>query len=139
MTIKYTEIEDAFSFVSSAPPCENAAYLNRQTGETYFESGMGDSDELPDDIDDGEKYIEIPHKFDLDLGNELAHDFAAVRLPADLNAVNDIFSNRKGAFSRFKRLLENRNKLEEWYQYEQQRTEQALREWCKDNNIELDD
>ena len=47
----YSTIESAFMFVSSAPPCEHYAVVNRITGETFFTSDYtGDSD-YPDDVD----------------------------------------------------------------------------------------
>jgi hypothetical protein len=37
---------------------------------------VDDLDELPDDIDDDEKYFQIPHKRELDLGKPLVLVFA---------------------------------------------------------------
>ncbi len=34
--MKYSDIEDAFLFVSMAPLHEHYAYLNKETGETYY-------------------------------------------------------------------------------------------------------
>ncbi len=48
--MKYSDIENAFMFVSMSPPDEHYAYLNKKTGETYYVSTLGDSDELPDDL-----------------------------------------------------------------------------------------
>ena len=45
---------------------------------------------------------------------------------------------RKGAYSNYKALLERRGLLDEWYDIENSREEQALRRWCKENEIELD-
>jgi hypothetical protein len=68
--MKYSVIEDAFMFVSMSPPDEHYAYLNKETSETYYVSTLGDSDELPVDLDENEKYISIPHKNELDLGRK---------------------------------------------------------------------
>ena len=57
--MKYSDIEDAFLFVSMSPPHEHYAYLNKETGESYYVSALGDSDELPDDLDENEKYISL--------------------------------------------------------------------------------
>jgi hypothetical protein len=37
---------------------------------------------------------------------------------------------RSGAYSSYKTLLERRGLLEEWYDIEDSREEQALRKWC---------
>lgn len=58
--MNYSDIEDAFFFVSSVPPFEHSAYLNKETGEFYYVSALGDSDELPGDFEESDKYISIP-------------------------------------------------------------------------------
>ncbi|MEJ2697580.1 MAG: hypothetical protein P8013_13155 [Candidatus Sulfobium sp.] len=134
----YSHIEDAFMFVSMSPPEENFAYLNRETGETYFVSTLGDSDELPEDFEENDKYMSIPHKNDLDLGRKLVFQFISVNLPDEIRRVQEIFG-RKGAYARYKDLLESKGRLEDWYEFEDKATEKALREWCGDNGVELED
>lgn len=99
---------------------------------------MGDSDELPEDIDDPDKYITIPHKNELDLGKALVIKFTSEYLPEELDRVYLIF-RRKGAYSRYKDLLERKGVLENWYEYENKRQNEALKEWCRENNIEIKD
>jgi hypothetical protein len=50
--MKFQDIEHAFMFVSMAPKFANSAILSKETGEIYYVSEFGDSDELPDDVDD---------------------------------------------------------------------------------------
>jgi len=45
--MKYSDIEDAFLFVSMSPPEEHYAYLNKETGETFYVSTMGDTMNCP--------------------------------------------------------------------------------------------
>ena len=136
--MKFDDIEMAFMYVSSNQPFMNSAYISKQTGEVYYASELGDSDELPDDIDDASIYVSIPHKNDLDLGKNLVLDFVSEFLPADFDEVSDIFS-RKEAYSRFKQLLDRRGKLDDWYSYENESQKTALLDWCNDNNILLTD
>jgi len=136
--MKLDEIEDAFFYVSSAPNFTNSALLSKETGKIFYISGMGDSDDLPEDIEESDEYIEIPHKNDLDLGNRLVMDFATEQCPELLEKVHAIFK-RKGAYSRYKELLDSKGLLEKWYDYESQHTKEALRQWCADNGIELTD
>ena len=137
MNMKYPDVENAYMFVSMSPPDEHYAYLNKETGETYYVSTLGDSDELPDDLEENEKYISIPHKNDFNLGRDLVFDFISQNLPAEYEQVRRMFS-KKGAYARLKELLEAKGQLEAWYDFENKATEEALRGWCKENDISLD-
>jgi hypothetical protein len=123
--MKYSNVEDAFMFVSMSPPEEHYAYLNKETGETYYVSSMGDSAELPADLDENDKYFSIPHKNDLNLGRTLVFDFISANLPDEYDRVRLIFS-KKGAYARLKELLESKRQLEGWYEFEKKATEEAL-------------
>jgi hypothetical protein len=95
-------------------------------------------DELPDDIDDSDKYIQIPDKRELELGKPLALNFAREFLPDDVGYVEQIF-RRRGAYARFKDLLQRRDALDQWYDFEANAQERALRMWCDLNSIEVGD
>jgi hypothetical protein len=136
MAISFDDIETAFTFVSMDQQYIHNAYLYKTTGEMYFTSEFGDSDELPDDIDDPEKYISIPHQNDLDLGRNLVFVFVSEYRPEQLGMVHAIFRN-KGAYSRYKAFLVEEELLEQWYQYEQKHQKAALLKWCKENGIEI--
>ena len=143
MPISFKDILEAFEFVGmSGSLGENLAFLCRRTSKIYWHSEFSDVaelyDELPDDIDDEQKYIAIPHKRDLDLGKPLALDFARECLPDDFDEVRYTFS-RKGAYRKFRALLIRRNALDRWYEFESKATERALRNWCDLNSIRLVD
>jgi hypothetical protein len=91
---------------------------------------------LPDDVD-SDRYIAVPHKNDLDLGKRLVLKFAAEFLADEYDYVRQIFS-RRGAYARFKDLLDRHGKLQQWHDYEDRAKKEALREWCQDNEIEID-
>jgi hypothetical protein len=135
---KFNEVLDAFEFVSFGPPMEHAAYLSKEDGTIYWHSEFGaDFDELPPDVDDEGKYLSIPHKNDLGLGKRLAIKFAEEFLTDDIRKVREIFS-RRGAYARFKDLLEHRGVLNRWYEFEASAQKEALLEWCRDNGVEVD-
>ena len=138
MKIKFDEIENAFLYVSMTPMFGNQAITSKETGEIFYISEMGDSDDLPDDIDESDDYIEIPHKNDLDLGKNLVFRFVSEYLPEEYNRVAQIF-RREGAYSRYKNLLERKGLLDQWHKFENDAQSKALREWCKENNIDLID
>jgi len=134
--VDFKEIEEAFLFVSSAPESEHQAFLNKETGKIYWQSEMvEDFDELPEDIED-DKYIAIPHKKELGLGKSLALDFAWKHLPDQVEEIEAIF-RKKGAYARFKALLERKGALEKWYEFESGAEDEALRQWCAENGIEI--
>ena len=138
MPTSFQDIRDAFELVGMGGLGEHQAFLCRRTGKIYWHSEFSDmdelNDELPDDIEDDEKYIAIPDKRELDLGKPLVLDFAAEFMPDDFDEVRRIF-DRKGAYRKFRALLERRGAVERWYDFESKATEQALREWCELNNI----
>ena len=137
MAVTFKDIEYAFDFVNFGQPGEHEAYLNIHTGETYWYSEFGDNEEeLPEDIDDENKYIALPDKNDLDLGKRLVLSFAYEYLPEEAEKIEAIF-HHKGAYSKFKSILERRDIIDSWYDYENTAQENALREWCKLNGITI--
>ena len=136
MAPNFQDILEAFEFVNFGSMDEHQAFLDKETGKVYYHSEFGDDEEeLPEDIN-GAKYIVIPHKNDLDLGKKLVLDFAHEYLPDEVAMIHAMF-NRKGAYSRYKDLLEHRGMLEKWYEYELEKQEKALREWCQSSSIEI--
>ena len=97
---------------------------------------MYDSDELPEDIDDPDKYITIPHQNDLDLGKSLVFEFAAKYLPEEIDLIDFIFHHR-GAYSRYKDLLDRKGCLDKWHKFEDERRKTALKQWCLEENIQF--
>jgi len=138
MPIKFSDIEDAFFFVSMGEMYMNSAILCIKTGQIFYISDFGDSDELPEDIDDDtDKYIEIPHKNELDLGKPLVLEFLIMYLPDSVEKVNSFF-RKKGAYSKFKDLIDAKGLLDKWYAFEEEEQNKALREWCQDNDINFE-
>ncbi|MBN2267383.1 MAG: hypothetical protein JW725_03530 [Candidatus Babeliaceae bacterium] len=135
MATTFDEIENSFMFVSMDQPYMHNAYLCKETGQIFYTSEMGDSDELPEDIYET-KYISIPHKNDLDLGKNLVIEFISEFLPNDLDRVYSIFRHR-GAYSRYKDFLSEKGLLDKWYNFEDERQKAALKDWCVENGIEI--
>ncbi|KJC58456.1 hypothetical protein UP10_23675 [Bradyrhizobium sp. LTSPM299] len=143
MPVSFKELLDTFELVSMANPLgEYQAFICRQTGKIYCHSDSEDfaeiTDELPHDVEDDEKYIAVPDKRELDLGKPMVLDFAREFLPGAFDEVRYIFSKR-GAYQKFKALLVRKHALEQWYDFENKATEQALRRWCEFNSIAVTD
>ena len=135
MAIDYSDLEMAFEFVSSGYEGEHAAYLDRLSGEIYYDSDASE-DEMPDDLFTNDKYVEIPTKKEFGLGKSLAIKFSQNQLSSDLNMVYNIFSSSR-AYANFKALLTKRGLLQTWYTFEQAALKKAILEWCADNEISI--
>lgn len=141
MPVSIGDITEAFEFANTNGDMgEFRAFVCRQTGTIHYQTDVIDTadlyDELPEDIDDEDKYVALPDKRELDLGKPLALDFAREFLPDDFDDVRYFF-NKRGAYSKFKALLARRGALDRWHAFEAKATEQALREWCAMNEIEI--
>ena len=123
---------------------QNYAFVDRETGQVYHYSEYDEQldspllELIPDDLFDNPKYVQLPDKRDLDLGRPLVLDFANRYLGDDANLVYGYFRKR-GAYSNFKDLLVRKNLLDQWYSFEKEATEQALKSWCEQNSLELID
>lgn len=137
MAISFDDIENAFFFVSMDQKYMHNAYLCKETGQIFYTSEMGDSDELPEDIDDPDKYITIPHKNGLELGKALVIEFTSEYLSEELERVYSIFRSR-GAYSRYKDLIDEKGLLDKWHKFEDERQKVALKKWCRENRIEIE-
>jgi hypothetical protein len=137
VAVKYEDLSAAFDFVSFAAPMEHQAYISIDTGTIHWISELDPlEEEVPDDLETSDRYISIPHKNDLDLGTDLALRFAAAQLPDRYNMVAQFFRHR-GAYARFKEFLASEGSLAQWYAFEAESTERALRDWCTVNGISV--
>jgi len=134
--IRFSDIQDAFFFVSAAGYGMHSAVLCKDTGKIFYRSEMGDIDEIDDEDLDWDKCIKIPHKNDIDLGQSLVFEFVEMHLPDDTDRVRQMF-RRPGAYGWFKDLLDSKGILEIWNDFERQREEQVLHQWCMENEIEI--
>lgn len=128
-------------FVSSSGYGENSAVLDKSTGKIYYRSdyaGLDEFEEFPEYEYDSAIHIEIPHKNDLDLGRDLVFEFVERFIPDDYERVNNMFRKR-GAYSRYKDLLDSKGMLQKWYDFENQRGQSALLRWCEENEIDVTD
>ncbi|HDH97620.1 MAG TPA: hypothetical protein ENF70_00605 [Deltaproteobacteria bacterium] len=112
--------------------------LCKDTGQIFYVSEEAGIDEIGEQDIEPKNSIEIPDKYELDLGQRLVFEFVEMYLPDEYHRVRQMFRKR-GAYSRYKRFLQSRGMLDAWYEFEKQREERALRQWCKDNGIELSD
>lgn len=135
--VDFDELESAMMFVSGVSLSDASARISRETGRIYWLCDeVGDEEPLPDDIEDDERYVEIPDQRDLDLGKPLVLDFAARELPEHYDDVRAIFG-RKGAYANFKDLLARLGMLDSWHKFEQEAVRSALCEWAREEGFEV--
>ena len=128
--IKFDDLLSAYEWVSSSSLEENKAFISRITGNIHLSSSMMDlEEELPEDIDDGSIYVSVPHKYELNLGKNLALTFAQDHLEDLYETISNIFRHR-GAYGKYKDLLARKGQLDAWYKYETNSVEFALRKWA---------
>ena len=96
---------------------------------------LDEEKELPDDLDNASVYATVPDKHELDLGLRMVFRFVSDHAPDVYDQLRDLF-NRRGAYGRYKDLLERRGLLEAWYQYEQKAIRDALNDWAEAEGLE---
>ena len=139
--VQMDELMDAYLFVSAAYAGEAEAWVDRETGHIYrrWMEAPDLAEDLPEDVEHSDRYVPVPGKYDLDLGKGLALRFAHEYLPpADVDAVYSFF-RREGAYRRFKDLLDRRGLLERWHAFDDEQTLQALREWCAERGLAVEE
>lgn len=138
--VSFADLLEAYEFAGfDAAVGTHGAYIHLELGTVHWVSDeVADLPELPEDLETG-PYLSVPDRHELGLGARLALDFAHAHLaPEDAQRVQGYF-RRRGAYGRFKDLLERRGQLRAWHDHEQQVTERRLRQWCAQHDIALRD
>jgi hypothetical protein len=133
---KLADILDAIEYVSGAPRGENCVVCNKRTSQFLYASEMSGENEIPDGLD-WDEWVEIPHKHDLHLGQQLVYRFILEHLPDEADTARRIF-RRRGAYRRFKDFLEDHQMLQQWYDFQDRETRIAVEQWCNENGIEIE-
>ena len=135
--VSLDDLENALLWASSPPEFDARAYVSRTIGKVYTRGGDDPVEEdLPPDIEDEDEYIAFPSKNELGFGRGLVfrfiHEFAPQAV-ADVHAAFD----RKGAYGRFKSLLDRLGLLDAWHQYESEATVVARETWAQEHGFEV--
>jgi hypothetical protein len=118
---------------------EMHTYISKLTGELVHDAEAVTGEPCPvEDIEFDDNYLHLPDKFDLDLGQRLVWRFVEIEIPGLEQKVREIFS-RKGAYRRWKDFLDRNDLLDKWHTFENASTREALADWCKANEIPIDE
>ena len=137
-TVVYEDLEQAFDFASAGEIVQASAFVSRESGRIYWVSDDLEEEELPDNLEDTEHYAEVPTKRSLGLGKHLVLRFMSKELTEKFDVVDGFF-RRRGAYGRFKDLLEENGVLEKWYRFEEESIREALCAWAEEEDITVID
>ncbi len=113
----------------------NRAILCKDTGLIFFRSEWGDINEMDDEELDCDEFVEIPHKNELDLGQTWSSNLQRSIWPANATSFQR-FSRDVGLMDGSK-TCSQKSLLKSWYGFQNRREEEALRQWCLENEIEM--
>ena len=150
--VKLDDIIEGLEFQSD----ESSWFLNKKTGEvilmTDYVMQAAEDDEFLDDMEDWERdlvaiageileesgqYIPLPTKFDID-------DYSIMEkfcMSLDNQKISDILCDLisgSGAFRRFKDAIYRYEIEDEWHSYRSDALKEIAIEWCRENNIEIE-
>ncbi len=139
MKLSFEKIFDAFEESCFGERYSLSIYINRNNGEIFHVFDLDDdmNEENPEDLFENDIYFSLPDPSEFCNGRDLVFKFASAEVRDHANKIYDIFQS-SGAFSRFKCLLEDIGKLEDWYTFEQNSQREDLREWCELNEIDFE-
>lgn len=147
--VKLSDILGALEFQAQ----EMKPYLNVRTGDVVLVSDTDfdiaeyedlDIDAYPEwqrdgietaiEILDGDDYIDLPSKFDIDEYGIMEDFCMSIK---DEGLRSEMYNSIKGsgAFRRFKNNTHSFNIEDQWYAFREQALKDVAIEWCKENNI----
>jgi len=152
MKVKIDDIIDAVDFDNDM----SRSFLNTNTYQVFMftdeELHAAQSDEDLSDsaewyyeaverakhyLENPDDYLSLPEKYDF---NEyrIIEKFIARVMVAKQSEMLFQSINGKGAFRRFKMVLEKLGLVDEWYKYRGQKLREFVKFWCRENKIDFE-
>ena len=151
--IKLDNIIEVLEFQSD----ESSSFLNTKTGEvvlmTDYAMRAAEDDEPLEDLPDWERdlvtiareilaetgeYIPLPTKFDIH-EYSIMEQFCLSLDDTEMSGLLYGLIKGSGAFRRFKNAIHEYDIADEWHSYRNNALKEIAIEWCRENNIELED
>lgn len=132
---KLDDLEMAFAFSDTVEDCPT--YISKLDGSLVHDAEPITGEPCPvEDIEYNDDYLALPDKYELDLGTRLVWRFVDREIPGLEPKVREIFA-RKGAYRRWKDFLDRNDLLDQWHQFEDAATREALLDWCRANEVPI--
>lgn len=136
-TVAFADLQSAFDWIAAGSLMRAEAYIDLRDGRVWCVSEDAGIEEAkpPPDLDSGH-YLAVPDKRNLDLGRQLAFDFARRYLPRDFDRVRAMF-HRRGAYGRFRELVEARGLRQQWFDFRDAAERHATIAWAESNGLRV--
>ena len=151
--VKMDEIIEGLEFQSD----ESSSFLNKKTGEVVLitdeELNAVEENEPVEDFPDWQQdqvriakeiiaetgdYISLPTKFDIH-EYSIMEQFCLSLDDTEMSGLLYGLIKGSGAFRRFKNAIHEYDIADEWHSYRNNALKEIAIEWCRENNIELED
>jgi hypothetical protein len=133
--ISLSDLETALQFLTDLEL--NTAYVSKKTGRIHIvPADLDAGEDVPEDLETSDEYVELPAPRDFDLGNQLAFRFIEQEIPSEYENVRNIFRH-KGAYGRFRHLLESKSLFDRWHRFQEEQTQARLREWGEEHGLQV--
>ena len=152
MKVKIEDIIDAVDFDSDM----SESYLNIKTKQVYMftdedlraaenDADLSDSAEWYREavasakhyLENQDDYLSLPEKYDFNEYRIIEKFIARVDIPKQSDMLYQSIQG-KGAFKRFKIMLERLGVVGEWYKYRDEKLREFVEFWCQENNIDFE-
>jgi len=135
-SVKLDELENAAMVVDDGAGATRAL-VSRASGMIHLlnDEYMDEEAPVPADAEGEGAYVPVPAASALGIGDALVFRFAASHMPGDEAKVRDLFRDQDS--DGFMRLLEERVALDAWQRFRTEQTETALRRWCEEHGLQL--
>lgn len=133
--IKLSIVKDALEDVNM----ERSCYFSKKTNEILWYWSYNEENSTYKEEDEKNENIIMMFNFftknDYDIMQDFIDEVKETKVKEELYRV----TIGKGAFSRFRYVLEKNNIIDDWYKYRDNKYKEIAKEWCIDNNIEFEE
>ncbi len=130
IAVSLAKAADEFDMISE----DWQQYYNRETGEfVSFHPDFNEDNIDPEDFE-ADEYVSLPSQRDLNEYDIMAEFADAVQNPHHRELLA-VALNGRGAFRRFKDVVNHAGIDEMWYAYRGKAFLKLAREWCEENDI----
>ena len=153
ISVKLDDIIEGLEFQSD----ESSSFLDKKTGEvvlmTDYAMRAAEDEEPLEELDDWERdlvtiareiiaesgrYIPLPTKYDIDEYSIMENFCVSLDKQEIGDILYDLISG-SGAFRRFKDAIYKYGVEDQWYKYRDNALKEIAIEWCRENNIEVEE